>query len=99
MTGRSTSLITAFLDPSNALTMTSLPLMGVPWKDNLARVDFGMTFKDEPVSTSTLAKASSPQLTIILSALLCSFPSSGRSLSLKPKLVQAVILDTMLSID
>ena len=70
MTGRSTSPITAFLDPSNAVTMTSLPLMGVPWKDNLARVDFVMIFKDEPVSMSTLANASFPQLTVMLSTLL-----------------------------
>lgn len=68
--GRSTSLITIFLHPSNGLTTILLRLIGVPLKDSLKRVDFGMTLRDELISINMPSRVLFMQLIEMLSARL-----------------------------
>ena len=52
--GRSTSPITARLEPSNDFTIRVLGFIFIPSNGSFTKVVFGMTFSEEPVSTNTL---------------------------------------------
>lgn len=51
---RSTSHITARLDPSNAFTIKVLGFISTPYKGNFTNIVLEMTFKEEPVPRITL---------------------------------------------
>ncbi|WJX67859.1 hypothetical protein P8452_52292 [Trifolium repens] len=86
--------MTALLDPSKAFTISELGLKDAPSHASLAKVALGMTFKDDPVSTSTSDRMLSEHLTDMCKALLWSCPSEGNSLSLNPKYRLVVMFAT-----
>ena len=85
LVGKSTSPITARLEPSNAFTIRVLGFILIPSTGSFIKVVFGMTFSEEHVSTNTLDSIVSMHFKEICRALLWFFPSTGSSSSLKPK--------------
>lgn len=72
--GRSTSPITYLLDPSKDFTIRVLGFMSIPSKGSFTKVVFGITFKDEHVSTKTLDNRVSTHFREICKALFWLFP-------------------------
>lgn len=91
---RSIYIITILLDPSKALTTRVMTLVNVLFFVDFIRVSFGITFKDDLVSTRTFESILSWHLTDMCGSLLCAFPYGGNSLFLKLKQLLAVILAT-----
>lgn len=84
--GITTTPITVLLDPSNALTISSLSFITSPLMVNLAREPLGITLREGLVSTKTLDRIVSMQLIEMHRSLLWFLPSAGSSTSLKLKL-------------
>lgn len=82
--GRSTSPIKARLELSKAFKIKALNFIATPFKDSFNKVDFGITFKDNHVSTSTLDISVSTHFIEICRALLWVLPSEGSPSSPKP---------------
>ncbi|CAJ1947834.1 unnamed protein product [Sphenostylis stenocarpa] len=70
-------------DLSKARTMVLLGRRRVPWIVNLSSVHLGITFRDDSLSTRTLAMRYSLHLTEICKGLLWFDPSRGSSSSVK----------------
>lgn len=68
--GNSISPMTLLRVPSKALTIMALGFMKVSSMGSLTRVDFGMTFREEPLSIRTLAIKQSRHFTEICKALI-----------------------------
>lgn len=91
---RSTSLIMAYLELSIAFTIKALGFNETPFRVNFINVHFGMTFKEDLVSTNTRDRIVSKHFIETCKALFCALPLVGSSPLLKPKKLPAVILTT-----
>ncbi|EOY09271.1 Uncharacterized protein TCM_024691 [Theobroma cacao] len=95
--GSSMSPTTSLVVPSKALTTMRLVLIYDTSTGNLVKVERGMTFKAEPLSTKTLGTAWSLHLMVMCSALLLPRPPDGISSSLKAMKFPTVMFPTMWS--